>query len=138
MNNYKTSKSLTQRTTLAERRKEAELRAEKYKKRTERNKSRTIKYVHKLFGIYRSAVLEKYTHISWSEGGSALRQLSPFLVLEEYNELGEMWSEAWTGQVASARVNKLIDRVGSRLEMQTDYSRPTAYGTYNKPSSTRN
>lgn len=133
MSNYKTSKSPVQRTTtLLERRKEAELRAEKYRKRTERNKSRTIKYTQKLFGVYRSAILEKYTHISWSEGGSALRQLSPFLVLEEYNELGEMWSEAWTGTVESVRVNELLNKIGSRLEMQTDYSRPSAYGTYNK------
>lgn len=85
------------------------------KRRTERNKMRTVNHISKLLDNFQDSLVRGYNDDSWNELANTLRQLSPFLAPEEYEALGCTWRNAWTQEPNPEDVVMLTEAIKSRV-----------------------
>lgn len=85
------------------------------KRRTERNKMRTINHISKLLDIFQDTLVRGYSDESWNELAGTLRQLSSFLSPEEYDSLSVTWRNAWTREPVPGDVVAITEIIKSRV-----------------------
>lgn len=96
------------------------------KKRQERNKARTTKYVGKLLSLFATGVARGYEDQDWKYMSQLYAQLSPFLTLEEMNALGKLWRTSWVEEPSHMLIMDIIgiisDRIGTQCSIDPELS----------------
>jgi hypothetical protein len=96
------------------------------KKRAERNKARTTKYVGKLLSLFATGVARGYEDQDWRYMSQLYAQLSPFLMLEEMNALGKLWRTSWVEEPSHMLIMDIIgiisDRIGTQCSIDPELS----------------
>lgn len=95
------------------------------RRRTERNRIRTIKYIHKLLDQIVEGVGTGFNHHGWCNAANALKQVSIFLEPYEYQAIGALWGPLYaannrrgTNEDLDLIVTRIKERVaGDLLEM---------------------
>jgi hypothetical protein len=88
------------------------------KKRAERNKARTTKHIGKLLSLFATGVARGYEHEDWVYMSQLFRQLSPFLMLEEIEMLGNLWRTSWAIEPSHTMIHNVVGNIADRFGAQ--------------------
>ena len=95
---------------------ESEAAANRRKRRADRNRLRAVKHAHKLLDQVAEGSQGGFSHLGWSNAASAFAQVSQFLTLEEYSNIGQAWRETYADELPSTQLEELVAGIKHRVE----------------------
>jgi len=97
-----------------------ETERDKRRRRAERNRLRTIKYVHKLLDQVVEGVSDGFNHHGWCNAATSLKMAATYLEPQEHEAIGASWAPLYAEEDGSSEhlvyvISRIKERIAGNL-----------------------